>query len=145
LLRGTADNGLEAVAARDSGIIIPGDAKGAATLDWDADARPDALILQNDDEPLALRNESPRSWLALRLVTARGTPAIGARTTVHFADGRVAVAELAAGSGYLSQSSAEIYLGADQPAPVRADIRWPGGETQSIDLTGRTGRMIVTP
>ena len=102
-------------------------------------------VAQNDDALASLRNQSARSWLALRLVGSKGVPAIGARATIHFADGRIVAAELSAGSGYLSQSAPEIYIGAGEAAPVRAEVRWPAGETTSVDLKGKTGRVIVTP
>jgi hypothetical protein len=131
------------VPARASGLVIPGDAKGAATMDLDADARPDILIAQNDAPVATLRNQSPRSSLALRLVNERGTPAIGARLTIHFADGRTIASELCAGSGYLSQSAAEIYVGLAGAEPVRTEIHWPSGVSQNVDLKGRTGRLTV--
>jgi hypothetical protein len=90
-----------------------------------------------------LRNQSARTWLALRLVDSRGIPAIGARVTVRFADGRVVAHEHSAGSGYLSQSAPEIYIGLADAAPQRAEIRWPAGATQSVDLVGRSGRIVL--
>jgi hypothetical protein len=136
---------LAPVSARDSGIVIPGDAKGAATVDLDGDARPDLVIAQNDDAAVPLRNQSDATWLTLRLVDANGVPAIGARVIVYFADGRTTASELCAGSGYLSQSAPEIYMGMGGPAvPVRAEIRWPTGVVERVDLRGKAGRVTLT-
>jgi hypothetical protein len=133
------------VPARDSGITIPGDAKGAATTDLDGDARPDLLIAQNDDRAVVLRNQTAAPWLSLRLTWSNGVPAIGARVTTHFSDGRAAASELCAGSGYLSQSAAEIFLGLVGAAPpVRAEIRWPTGKVENLDLKGKSGRITLT-
>jgi hypothetical protein len=144
LLFGTADGGLYPVPARDSGVVISGDAKGAASCDLDGDARPDLLVAQNDDAVVSLRNRSDKPWLALRLVDLNGTPAIGARVTTYFTDGRMTASELCAGSGYLSQSAAEIYIGLAAAPAVRAEVRWPRGEVQSVGLNGKTGRLTLT-
>jgi hypothetical protein len=143
LLISTADQGLIPLAALESGVMIPGDAKGAASVDLDGDARPDLLIAQNNDAAIPLRNRAPRDWLSLRLESAKGTPAIGAQAAIHFADGRRIAAELSAGTGYLSQSAPEIYIGLGQATPVRADIRWTTGQTQQVDLNGKTGRVTL--
>jgi hypothetical protein len=76
-------------------------------------------------------------------VNERGTPAIGARLTIHFADGRTIASELCAGSGYLSQSAPEIYVGLAGAQPVRAEIHWPSGVSQNVDLNGRSGRLTL--
>jgi hypothetical protein len=134
---------MEPVAAIESGIVIPGDAKGAATVDLDGDARPDLLVAQNDEAVVALRNQSAKTWLSLRLVDPEGTPAIGARVRTYFADGRAIAGELCAGSGYLSQSSPEVYIGLGGAAPERAEIHWPTGNVQSVDLHGKAGRLTL--
>jgi hypothetical protein len=132
------------VPPQESGLVVPGDAKGAASLDLNGDARPDLLIAQNDDVPVVLRNQEAGAWLALRLTFANGIPAIGARVTAHFADGTMCAGELYAGSGYLSQSAPEIYFGLRSTAPERAEIRWPKGEVQTVDLQGKSGRITLT-
>jgi hypothetical protein len=143
LLRGAPDGDLQAVPARESGIVIAGDAKGAAIVDVDGDARPDFVVAQNNDVAATLRNQGGGAWLALRLVGPQGTPAIGARVTTHFSDGRVMVSEVCAGAGYLSQSTAEIFIGAGD-SPKRADVVWPRGQRQEIDLREKTGRLTLT-
>ncbi|HEY3391104.1 MAG TPA: FG-GAP-like repeat-containing protein [Lacipirellulaceae bacterium] len=143
LVCGTPTGSLEPSAARESGIVIPGDAKGTASLDLNGDARPDLLVAQNDDAVVTLVNQSTGRWLSLRLVGLNGTSAVGARVTIHSADGRTTAHEVYAGSGYLSQSAAEIYIGLGIAAPVRAEIHWPSGQSQSLDLKGKSGRLIL--
>jgi hypothetical protein len=138
-----ASGSLQPIAPRESGIVIPGDAKGAATVDLNSDARPDLLVTQNDDVAIALVNQSAGHWLILRLVGPGGTGAVGARVTIHFADGRAMAHEVYAGSGYLSQSAGEIYVGMGDAGPRRAEIVWPSGPRQSVDLDGKTGRLIL--
>jgi hypothetical protein len=128
---------------RESGIVIPGDAKGAATVDLNGDARPDILVTQNDDATVALVNQSIERWLTLRLIGSNGTSAVGARVTIHFADGRATAHEIYAGSGYLTQSAAEVYVGTADAAPERAEVLWPSGQRQTVDLQGKSGRLIL--
>jgi hypothetical protein len=144
LLCGGADGGWDTVPALKSGIVIAGDAKGAATVELNGDARPDLLVAQNDAEVVSLRNQSNEDWLALRLVGPKDTPALGAHVTTHFADGRKTASEICAGSGYLSQSAPEIYIGLAAAAAVRAEIRWPTGAVQSVDLNGKSGRLLLS-
>jgi hypothetical protein len=101
------------------------------------------LVAQNDDAAVVLLNQSNARWLTLRLVGPNGTSAVGARATIHFADGRAAAYEITAGSGYLSQSAAEIYVGLGRAAPERTEIRWPSGESQQLDLKGKNRRLIL--
>lgn len=144
LLRNVSGKELKAAPARSSGIVIPGDAKGAATIDLDGDSHPDLLITQNDDLTVVLRNQSAETGLCLRLSGPKGNPnGIGARVTVHYEDGRASCTELCAGSGYLSQSAPEVYIGLGSALPERAEIRWPSGGVQTVDLKGRTGRIVV--
>jgi hypothetical protein len=140
-----AEDGLTPAPARESGITLPGDAKGATTLDANGDARPDVLVAQNDDSLASLANRSDAPALALRIVRSDGTPAIGARVTLHFSDGRTSVAELNAGSGYLSQSAPEIFIGAGDAGLVRAEVRWPARETGVVELSGKSGRQVISP
>lgn len=144
LLSSAPGERLDAVPPEKSGIVIPGDAKGAATIDLDGDARPDLLVAQNDDAVVTLRNQSSRDWLTLRLLTANGAPALGARVVTHFADGRAEANEINAGGGYLSQSAPEIYLGRGAAAPERAEVHWPTGTVQRVDLRGKSGRLTLT-
>jgi hypothetical protein len=143
LLCGTADGKLGSIPPRESGVIIPGDAKGAATIDLGADGRPDALIAQNNDALLALQNEATGSWLILRLIGSNGTAAIGARATIRFHDGSSCTSELCAGGGYLSQSAPEIYLGLAGRRPRQAEITWPSGNRQTLSLDGKSGRITL--
>lgn len=108
-------------------------ARGLATGDLDGDGRPEILIVNVNDRPTLLRNESPRqNAVAISLTgTKSNRSAIGARCTIE-AGGRKQTAEVAGGGSYYSQNSFTLYFGvAKAPRVDRIEIRWPNGETQS--------------
>jgi hypothetical protein len=131
LLRGDGAGGFTAVSPAESGFVVPGDARALATTDLNQDGWPDALVTRHNDRPLAfLAHGRPgRHSFGVALRGAPGNPtAVGARVTVQLADGSTQTAEVCAGSGYLTQSSATVFFGyPDSAAPVRLRIRWPTG------------------
>ena len=80
----------------------------------------------------------------LRLTGKPGNPtAIGARVTVTRTDGSTQTAEVYAGGGYLSQSSAVLTFGLGATSQVRqVRIRWPDGlDTSEMPLPDQ--RILV--
>ena len=133
LLRGDGHGHFAVVPVRESGLIVRGDAKALGVLDLDGDGWPDFLVTRNNDTTLAFRNHplAGRNSRRILLRGPAGNPnAIGARIAVQLTDGSVETGEIAAGSGYYSQSSAAWYVGfEDANPPKRIVIRWPGGAT----------------
>jgi hypothetical protein len=132
LLTGDKDGHLVVVPPRQSGLVVPGDAKSAVATDLDADGWPDLVVGVNDAELMAFENRHPgQARLAsVRLRGPRGNPtAVGARITLRRSDGLSQTAEVAAGGGYLSQQSASQWFGLGEDANI-ADIvvRWPDGK-----------------
>jgi hypothetical protein len=141
-LRNRGDGTLEAVEPKDSGIVIPDDAKGLACADVTGDGAPDLLVACNDGSLHVLRNTAAQV-ARLRLVSGKAGAA-GARVTLVRADGRKQVLEAQAGSGYLSQSGAGLWFGRAAAAPVELQVRWPDGETQTEALRSFPGDWTVT-
>ena len=115
-----------------SGFFVPGDGKGLAVADLDADGWPDLLAAQNNDVLLAFLNTHPSGAppLALRLAGLPGNPsAAGARVSLLAGGKVVASAEVYAGSGYLSQSAPTIYFARPSgSATLSARVQWPNGK-----------------
>jgi hypothetical protein len=112
---------------------VPGDAKALAVLDLDDDGWPDFLVSRNNAATLAFRNHGVGGRQSVR-ISLQGTPgnphAIGARLTADYADGSIATAEVCAGSGYYSQSTAAVFFGGTEHNPLqRVHVRWPSGAT----------------
>jgi hypothetical protein len=142
-LKGNGRGDFEAVEARESGLSIFGEQRGAATADYDGDGRVDLLVGQNGQATKLFRNERARPGLRVRLNGLPNNPhAIGAQ--IRFVgDGRAgAVREVQAGAGYWSQSSAVKVLsrfGTRQELIVR----WPGGDERRIPLRSETREIAI--
>ncbi len=138
LLRGDGRGGFTAVPVAQSGLIVPGDAKALVVLDLNGDGWPDFLVTRNREATLAFRNEPVpgRGFLRVVLRGPAGNPsAVGARVTLELADGSTQTSEVAAGSGYYSQSSPACFFGYPKASPPRRlRIRWPSGASSSEDL-----------
>ncbi len=129
LLRGDGKGGLSPVWPSRSGLIVTGDAKGAASLDLNADGLPDLLTTRNDETLVAHRNRAVSSnrILTVKLKGRPGNPTgVGARVTLIFDNGSRQTREVAAGGGYLSQSSAAAVFGLGQSKAKQIEVRWPG-------------------
>jgi len=133
LLRGDGQGHFTAVPLLGSALIVPGDAKALVVLDLDGDGWPDFLLTRNQGTTLAYRNQMVpgRKSLRVALRGPAGNPtAVGARLTLELADGSVQTAEVAAGAGYYSQSSAACFFGYPEGTPPRGlRVRWPDGTT----------------
>ena len=138
LLRGDGHGHFALVPPLESGLVVPGDAKALAVLDYDGDGWPDFLVTQNNGSTLAFRNNGVAGRQSLR-VTLRGPAGnptgVGARVSLELADGTVQTAEVAAGSGYYTQSSAACFFGWSAASPPRRVlVRWPDGVTSEHPL-----------
>jgi hypothetical protein len=131
MLDGDGAGGFTPVPAGESGIVVPGDARALAVADLNQDGWPDVLVTRSDDVPLAFINGGlrGRNSFGVALRGAPGNPtAVGSRLTLLLRDGSTQTAEISAGAGYLSQSSATAFFGyPDSAPPVRLGIRWPDG------------------
>jgi hypothetical protein len=132
LLRGRGDGNFDVVPPSQSGLIVPGDAKSLTTTDLNGDGRVDFVVGVNDDELLTFEqqasSENGRN-LSVKLQGIAGNPqAIGARVKLIRSDGSAQIAEVHAGSGYLSQSSTTIVFGLGESTAERIEVVWPSGE-----------------
>jgi hypothetical protein len=137
MLRGVGGGRFEIVWPNESGLIVPGDGKAMALSDANGDGWPDIAAAQNNDRLMFFRNrpQSARRSLALRLQGPRGNPTgVGSRLVVRCGDRVVHVAEVYAGSGYLSQSSPIIFCGVPVDQEVSVQVRWPGGDVSSHSI-----------
>ncbi len=148
LLSGDGHGHFTPVPPARSGLVVPGDAEALVVLDLGADGWPDFVVSRHDDTSLAFRNHEAPGRHALR-VELRGPPgnptAIGARVTLELADGATQVAEIAAGSGLLSQSSAACFFGyTDNNAPRRLRVRWPTGATSEQRIASAPPSLTIS-
>jgi len=148
LLRGNGDGTFTPVWPAESGMVVPGDAMGLAACDLNQDGWPDFVVTQNNDRLLAFRNRgiAGRQCLAVRLQGLAGNPTgVGAKVTVRHADHTTQTAEVYAGSGYLSQSSATLFFA--QGAHLghqEIQVHWPDGRV-SIHIPEADTHHVVLP
>jgi len=147
LFHGDGHGGFVAVPPAESGLVVPGDAKALAVLDFNQDGWADFLVTRNNGSTLAFRNlgAGGRHPLRISLRGAAGNPAaIGAQVTLELKDGSTQTSEVQAGSGYFSQSSAACFFGyPDNNPPVKIRVRWPSGAmTEQAVKVGSTSLVL---
>ncbi len=113
-------------------------ARGSGALDYDNDGRMDVAITTLGDRAALLRNRAPGAnhWLKLRLEGARGNrDGFGAQVRVT-AGGRVLAAEARCPTSYVFQQDSRLHFGlGTNRAAERIEIRWPGGQVQTLNHT----------
>ncbi|HEY4300098.1 MAG TPA: FG-GAP-like repeat-containing protein [Candidatus Didemnitutus sp.] len=147
LLKGDGRGNFSAVPARESGLIVPGDAKAVVTLDLNGDGSPGFVVSRNDSTPLvfAARTEAGRHFLRVILRGPAGNrDAIGAQVTLEMSDGNRQTMEIAAGSGYYSQSAPAALFGwSDTNAPRQLRVRWPDGRSTVHPVSDQAGNLVL--
>jgi hypothetical protein len=139
LLLGDGRGGFRASAPEESGFVVAGDGKALVVTDLNEDGWPDLVASRNDEPALAFHNQGRVGAHSFRVVL-QGSPgnphAIGARLILTLADGSTQRAEVAAGSGYLSQSSPACFFTYPAGSPPRTlAITWPDRSSRQLTFT----------
>ena len=133
------------VPGQESGIAVYGDARGAAVADYDADARVDLVVAQNGAATRLFRNRLAQPGLRVKLSGPPGNPnGVGAAVRLVWGERQGPVREVQAGSGYWSQSSSTLVLGAPE-RPTAVWVRWPGGATTTTPVPSGATEIVVHP
>lgn len=139
LLLGRGDGTFEPIGPDQSGLIIPGDAKGLAASDFNGDGAVDFVVAINDGKPMFFENKvsNPNQTFVVNLRGKPGNPTgVGARISAVLSDGSTQTAEVHAGGGYLSQSSPRVVFGVRSGHRItRVDVSWPDGVRSQHPLT----------
>ena len=119
--------------------------RGAAFGDIDNDGDTDVVVTSINEAPSLLRNDTPRSerWAQLHLEGAGcNHDALGARVKVT--TGVVTQTQFVRSAGsYLSDHDRRLVFGLPGFGPATAEIRWPCGATETIDVTpGKTIKVV---
>ena len=143
LLLGDGKGGFRAVAVREAGIAVPGDAKSASFSDLNNDGTPDLVVTVNNGGVSAFLNQSMAKWLR---VSVPATNAAGTRLTLKRGTLPPQVVELHAGSGYLAQDSATAFFGlGEKDTAGTVTAVWPDGGTSEMAYDGKTGVLKIAP
>lgn len=117
------------------GMVQVRSSRGLAAGDYDGDGDEDLLVVNKNDLPSLLRNEteSGHHWLSLRLQGSSGNKdGIGARVRVVTGQ-HTQTKEVGAGTSYLSHNSLWLTFGlGNSVAADSITVRWPGGLLQKF-------------
>ncbi len=121
--------------------------RGAASGDIDNDGDVDIVVMNVGGPALILRNEleSKNHWLSLQLAgTSSNRDGVGARVVVT--TGKVTrMAEVTAGSGYLSNNDRRLHFGLGSAATIDLiEVRWPSGIVQKLEKVKSNQHMTIT-
>ncbi len=142
-LKGDGKGGFEAVPGQDSGILVYGEARGAALSDYDRDGRVDVVVTQNGAKTRLFRNRGGHPGLRVRLKGDAANPlGIGAVMRLKFGERFGPARAVTAGSGYWSQDSSTQVLATPQ-APTAIEVRWPGGGTVSAQIPAGAQEIVI--
>jgi hypothetical protein len=117
----------------------------AAVADFDGDGRLEIVTNNFNDKPNYFANIFPRrNYLAVKLTgSSSNRDAVGALVKVYLGD-VVLTRQVQAAGGYLSQSSKTLHFGlGDRGRIDRLEIRWPRGQTQTIESPAINRRLEV--
>ncbi len=138
---------LVALPPRESGLLVPEDAKSAVISDITGDGWPDIVVGVNDGKPIAFEHQGvPKCRIvSVRLRGKAGNPtAAGARVTLVRSDGLRQTAEVTAGGGYLSQQSPILWFGLGPTAQAASiEIRWPDGKSSRYSPKPNESAILI--
>jgi hypothetical protein len=116
------------------GLLLEKSSRGAAFGDYDNDGDIDVLVINMNDGPTLLRNDTAAGdhWITIRLVGAKSNRSgIGARVRVE-AGKRRQTAFVRGDGSYLSHSDTRSHFGLGVATRVdRLEIRWPSGVVET--------------
>src|SRR5437764_1757268 len=104
-------------------------ARGVAFRDFDNDGDIDILIVNMNEPPSLLRNDTSgeNHWLKVLLIgTVSNRSAIGAQVVAAYGDRRQVQAVMAQ-SSYLSANDRRLHFGLGAAASANLEVRWPNG------------------
>ena len=108
--------------------------RGVAFGDFDNDGDVDILVVNMNEPPSLLRNDSGGSnhWLKVLLIgTVSNRSAIGAQVVATYGE-RKQVQAVMAQSSYLSVNDRRLHFGLGSATTASLEIRWPNGAVEKI-------------
>jgi len=120
-------------AASGPGISDEHSSRGLAVGDLDNDGQLEIVIVNMNEPPSLLKNFGPSTGnsLIVRLLTASGSDAIGARVTLA-SGGRKQIDEVRSGGSFISHSDFRLHFGLAKATEADLSVRWTDGKSESF-------------
>jgi hypothetical protein len=143
-LKGDGTGHFIPVSARESGVRMDAEQRGAAISDYDGDGRIDLAVTQNGAATKLYHNRRGQPALRVRLRAGETNP-MGWGTALRgiYTSGEGPIVEVQAGSGCLSQNSA-VLLVAKAGGLQKLWIRWPGGRSVTVAVPANANEVEIT-
>lgn len=118
--------------------------RAVAAADYDSDGDLDLACVRQNEPAIILRNEAVHgNFLRLRLIgKTNNRDGIGVRVTVTSADASRLVQQLCGGTSYCASHEPVLTFGG-VTAPVKVEIRWPNGRTQTTDVLSENQEVVI--
>lgn len=144
VLLGDGRGRFRSLGPREAGLSMPGEQRGSAVADVDADGRPDLAVGQQSGKTRIFRNRAGKPGVRVALEGPAGNPdGIGAAVRLVMGSRLGPVREIHAGAGFRSQDSPEILLAAPQD-PTAVEVRWPGGKVQRSEWPVGARSVVIS-
>ena len=130
-----------------SGLTTPHSSRGAAFGDIDNDGDIDVLVMNMNEAPSLLRNDTPvgNAWLDVVLEGRTSNRAAIGATVIVTASGRKHARVVSSQSSYYSHDDVRLHFGLGTATRVdEIEVRWPNGGVQLVkDVAVRRAFKIV--
>jgi enediyne biosynthesis protein E4 len=128
------------------GIAAPHASRGCAFGDFDNDGDIDVLIVNLNEPPSLLRNDTTggNHWLKLKLVgTKSNRSAIGARVICRYG-GKQQAQEVLSQSSFYSSNDSRLHFGLGAETAATLEVRWPSGLMQTFSKVAVDRILTIT-
>ena len=120
-------------AAAGPGITDQHSSRGLAIGDLDNDGQQEIVIVNMGEPPTLLKNLAPSlgNSLTVRILTATGRDAIGARVTLTTGTQKQ-IDEVRSGGSFISQSDLRLHFGLGKSSTADLTVRYLSGKTETL-------------